>query len=1356
MADRTVKVVLKADIGSYVKDVAVATAATRALRQEAERFEGRYNATLTVNDRASGSIRKAEQSLQKMAKASGGLQGQLADLRKELAGLENGGAKSARAEGIVALNKRIEQVKSNLASLNNQKITIPVASEITKGNIELADLQRRLELLGKAKFTPEVDLRLDQLRRSIATGEREVREMAARLADEKLQINPGEFVTRLRKQVAAAAASLPEIPLRADSSPIDREIVRIREELIALSKVRAQNADAAARRATQLQESLRRISGSSASASVRIDTESAALELGRIEKQSARTGRAVSKLSANARASGHSMLYLARQAADSARALRTLAIAPLAVGSIPALSSLTTTVSALGGALATLPAVSFAAGAGLAVIGIGLKNWADFSKELGKGKMGKAAKEAEKMAPAARETALALIERSAAYDTAAEAVQQELFKNSKRELGELADVYLPIIAKSLGGIAGEMNRAAVAFSNFATRADTVKDAKDGLELIRQAAERIAPIWVNLSRVMRDTGAVGARLLPEMAQGMENMTARWADAVANARASGSLQAWMREGMQEMRQLGRIAVDTGGILAGIGRAAEAAGIDTVASIERMTDAGHRWIDSWQGQAQVSSFLSGLRSDVESFLPGLRDLAAVAFEFIQHMSGSGTLQAAGEAFSSLAEAARPTAEVLGQLTASVLKPLLGTVELLSPALGPLIAGMLSFRLASKGIDKVQGALTNVGGKFDSAARAASGNAAATSRVAGALGRVSGALPLVGIALLGVAGGYEALRDRSEEAATSVLNGSQTLEQAYQQEFEALGRRKSALEFGTLQTVLFGTGQQKAALIADTYTEAVARTNEKLRDQIAAMPPLQAAQATVTLRQRELTEATRLYGAASPQAKTAQNQLTAAMREAELQQYANRIGVDLHTASLIRNKDQLLAASDAEIGYFAAVDRASQSVAENGRTLDVHTAAGRANQTALNDLTRAAFADIAAKKEQGASTDDITRRTSDHANQLYDTMIQMGRSKEEAGLYIAKLGLVPPEQTTKFLTPGLKESIDGVNEFNRLVNDLLRQGPVRVGAEVGAAFSFGAGRAAGGPISGPGGPTDDRIPTMLSDGEYVIKASSAQKLGRARLDALNAGVDPIHRASGGPVNREVSVDFRQVASFIKNKTTEAFPPMPAGGWGGGGAQQWAGVALQALAMLGQPASLLPRVLQQIQIESSGNPRAINLWDINARRGTPSMGLIQTIMPTYLDYADPRRNLGPYDPLSNLLAGMRYAIARYGSIAAIWPKTWGYHDGGVVPGTGGGDNKLIRAQAGERVLTRPQNRDFERLVDVLERPTPISPYLAANVRGGDGPGAHVEIHNENHFVEAVDLDLFNQRQDFAVRAISF
>lgn len=58
---------------------------------------------------------------------------------------------------------------------------------------------------------------------------------------------------------------------------------------------------------------------------------------------------------------------------------------------------------------------------------------------------------------------------------------------------------------------------------------------------------------------------------------------------------------------------------------------------------------------------------------------------------------------------------------------------------------------------------------------------------------------------------------------------------------------------------------------------------------------------------------------------------------------------------------------------------------------------------------------------------------------------------------------------------------------------------------------------RAMGGPVRGPGTGTSDSVPAMLSNGEYVIRASSVRQYGHGFLDAVNRGVAKF--AQGGPV---------------------------------------------------------------------------------------------------------------------------------------------------------------------------------------------------------------------------------------------
>lgn len=128
------------------------------------------------------------------------------------------------------------------------------------------------------------------------------------------------------------------------------------------------------------------------------------------------------------------------------------------------------------------------------------------------------------------------------------------------------------------------------------------------------------------------------------------------------------------------------------------------------------------------------------------------------------------------------------------------------------------------------------------------------------------------------------------------------------------------------------------------------------------------------------------------------------------------------------------------------------------------------------------------------------------------------------------------------------------------------------------------------------------------------------------------------------------------------------------------GGAEQWRSLAIKALKMEGQYSTAnLNAMLRQIQTESGGNPNAINLWDSNAQAGIPSKGLLQTIDPTFRAYARPGYNKSVYDPLSNMLASIRYAVSRYGSLTRAY-RGVGYANGGLITKDG-----LYRAGEGNK-----------------------------------------------------------------------
>jgi SLT domain-containing protein/phage-related protein len=114
-------------------------------------------------------------------------------------------------------------------------------------------------------------------------------------------------------------------------------------------------------------------------------------------------------------------------------------------------------------------------------------------------------------------------------------------------------------------------------------------------------------------------------------------------------------------------------------------------------------------------------------------------------------------------------------------------------------------------------------------------------------------------------------------------------------------------------------------------------------------------------------------------------------------------------------------------------------------------------------------------------------------------------------------------------------------------------------------------------------------------------------------------------------------------------------------------GVRNYAAITGQIARQLGVP-QWTNVFLQQMQSESNGNPRAVNNWDSNARRGTPSKGLMQLIDPTFAAYAGPYRNRGIWDPTANIFAAINYAVKRYGSrIPQVLGRGHGYARGGII-----------------------------------------------------------------------------------------
>jgi hypothetical protein len=93
-----------------------------------------------------------------------------------------------------------------------------------------------------------------------------------------------------------------------------------------------------------------------------------------------------------------------------------------------------------------------------------------------------------------------------------------------------------------------------------------------------------------------------------------------------------------------------------------------------------------------------------------------------------------------------------------------------------------------------------------------------------------------------------------------------------------------------------------------------------------------------------------------------------------------------------------------------------------------------------------------------------------------------------------------------------------------------------------------------------------------------------------------------------------------------------------------------WIKQSLEIMKAKGIPGSY-EGLKRNIMRESGGNPHAQNNWDINAKKGTPSKGLLQVIDPTFKAYHVSGTAHSVTDPVANITAAANYAAHRYGSI---------------------------------------------------------------------------------------------------------
>lgn len=306
----------------------------------------------------------------------------------------------------------LARLRARLETLSNKRIGIDV--DAATADAEVADISERLRRLGAAH--PNIAVRADTAAARAQLDQ--MREEIARLSADPLRIRvetDGSFGQRLRAQVQAAQASLPDINIGADTSPAQAELATLRGQLASLSDQRVGidiDAATASARIDEIRARLRLLGVTATDISVRVDAATAEAQLAQVEAMA----DAVDGKNINLHVSNSQALSAIFQVAVAIAALTAIPAIPiLAAGAGSLVASFTAAGVGVGAfAAAALPAVSQIKGA------LDAQKQAQDAASSATAKGGQAAAQAASRAlqMAGAQSALAAAERNAAQQIA--------------------------------------------------------------------------------------------------------------------------------------------------------------------------------------------------------------------------------------------------------------------------------------------------------------------------------------------------------------------------------------------------------------------------------------------------------------------------------------------------------------------------------------------------------------------------------------------------------------------------------------------------------------------------------------------------------------------------------------------------------------------------------------------------------------------------------------------------------------------------------------------------------------------------------------------------------------------------
>jgi type II secretory pathway pseudopilin PulG len=325
-----------------------------------------------------------------------------------------------------------------------------------------------------------------------------------------------------------------------------------------------------------------------------------------------------------------------------------------------------------------------------------------------------------------------------------------------------------------------------------------------------------------------------------------------------------------------------------------------------------------------------------------------------------------------------------------------------------------------------------------------------------------------------------------------------------------------------------------------------------EELRDQFksanAAQKEYGQTADEVAAEQQRNTIATRVYGQQIEDLETVYAELTGKTQDASATGEAFRKVIQNNTGAAVT-------ATEAEEQYTRSLLDLRAQLQANGGELDIHkgktddqTRAILSNRDALEDALRAAREKTLADIEAKVPIDEATKASQARIDEILKEIPATQRNSAVVKELVDRYGDIPGSVKTKLSTEGAEKVLEQLKDL-KVAQYALEHDLTIAAARAALAKDLNTfesqvpaqARAGGGYISGPGGPTEDKIPAWLSNGEYVIPAWLVSRLGVGFFDRLLSTKSRMLQGGHGDASPGFSgggpVTFPMVVDSLKTK---------------------------------------------------------------------------------------------------------------------------------------------------------------------------------------------------------------------------